>query len=361
MIDNNKVVEALRNVLDPTSGQDIISQRIVSDLKIQDNRISFTLKLNEKDQDVKTSLYSACMTEVQKIYPNADVDVHMDTQMNAQQKTSSTLNQVSNIIAVASGKGGVGKSTIALNLAIGLKERGYQVGIMDADLYGPSLPTMLAITDVKPKIATLHGKHKLIPIETNGLHTISIGNIVDAEQAVVLRGPRLGGIIKQFVYDCLWPKLDFLIIDLPPGTGDIQLTMVQTLAVTGAVMVTTPQDVALADAIKAANMFLLPNVKVPILGVVENMSWFTPEELPDKKYYLFGQGAGNKLAKYLESMVLSQIPLVESAGKHADQGKPAFNSVPAMKNHFDQLIDNFLRQLAIRKEMLPETKQVTMN
>lgn len=361
MIDNNKIVETLRTVLDPISGQDIISQRLVSDLRIEENKVSFKLRLAEKDQQAKIKLYEACVLAIQGVYPNAEVDVHMETQLDQAQKVSSTLGQVSNIIAVASGKGGVGKSTIALNLAIGLKNKGYEVGLMDADLYGPSVPTMLAIQDKKPQISTIHGKHKLIPIESNGIHTISIGNIVDAEQAVVLRGPRLGGIIKQFVYDCVWPKLDFLIIDLPPGTGDIQLTMVQTLAVTGAVMVTTPQDVAIADAIKAANMFQLPNVKVPILGVVENMSWFTPAELPDKKYYLFGKDGGNKLAKYLKTMILSNIPLVEAAGVEADRGNPAIEKVNTMKPAFEKMIDNFLRQLAIRKEMLPETNRVTIN
>ena len=359
-MDNNKIVEALRNVKDPSSGMDIISQRVVSDLKIKDNLVSFKLALNESDPKVKQSLYQACVLAIQNIYPDVDVDVHMDTQLKGNDKKSATLPQVKNIIAVASGKGGVGKSTVSLNLAGGLKERGYKVGLLDADLYGPSIPKMLGIESEKPKINTVHGKHKLVPIEVDGLYTISIGNIVDPEQAIVLRGPRLGGIIKQFVYDCLWPELDFLIIDLPPGTGDIQLTMVQTLSVTGAVMVTTPQDVAFADALKAANMFAIPNVNVPIIGIVENMSWFTPTEMPDKKYYLFGSGGGEKLAKYTKSMLLSQIPLVESAGRKADKGEGHFAQIAEMRSPFNKLYDNFLRQLALRNEMLPPTEKVSM-
>jgi len=359
-MDNNKIVEALRSVKDPSSGLDIISQKIVSDLRVSDDVVSFKLSLTENDPKVKQSLHQACVMAIQAIYPNAEVDVHMNTQLKGAQKKGNTLVQVHNIIAVASGKGGVGKSTISLNLASGLKERGYKVGLMDADLYGPSIPKMLGIENQKPQINTVHGKHKLVPIEVDGLYTISIGNIVDPEQAIVLRGPRLGGIIKQFVYDCLWPELDFLIIDLPPGPGDIQLTMVQTLSVTGAVMVTTPQDVAYADALKAANMFSLPNVNVPILGIVENMSWFTPAELPDKKYYLFGSGGGEKLAKYTRSMLLSQIPLVESAGRQADSGNGQFYQIKEMRQPLNQFYDNFLKQLAIRNEMLPPTEKVSI-
>jgi len=256
LIDNNKIVEALRRVIDPISGKDIIQARMVQDLKITDDNVGFTLVLPTLNSPHKGDLNFTCQRVIQDVYPNVNVDVHMKANTPQSQESTSPISQVKNIIAVASGKGGVGKSTVSVNLALGLKKLGAKVGLIDADLYGPSI----------------------------------IGFIIEPEQAVVLRGPRLGGIIKQFFNDTLWPALDFLIVDLPPGTGDIQLTLVQTVPVTGSVIVTTPQEVAVADAIKAMSMFQLPSVNVPILGVVENMSWFTPKELPNNKYHIFGEG-----------------------------------------------------------------------
>jgi ATP-binding protein involved in chromosome partitioning len=357
MIDNNKVVQALREVIDPSSGHDIISQQIVSDFKIAGNQISFSLNLEKADSKVKSAVYFACEQAVKAVYPDADLNVHMKAEA-PKQGGNKTLPQIKNLIAVGSGKGGVGKSTMSLNLAMGLKAKGYSVGIMDADLYGPSIPTMLGITEEKPKVVQVYDKHKLIPIESNGLHAISIGNIIDPEQAVVLRGPRLGGIIKQFVYDCVWPELDFLIIDLPPGTGDIQLTLVQTLALTGAVMVTTPQEVAVADAIKATNMFKLPHVNVPILGIIENMSWFTPQEMPDKKYFIFGENGGKKLSKYADTMLLGQMPLIAAARASGDKGQPAYGEVSEVEQHFAPIVENFLKQLSLRHEFMAPTERV---
>jgi ATP-binding protein involved in chromosome partitioning len=269
------------------------------------------------------------------------------------------LPQVKNIIAVASGKGGVGKSTVALNLAVALQKSGSKVGLIDADIYGPSIPTMIGMPTAKPKIETLYGKHKIIPIEAYGLQVMSVGFIIEPEAAIVLRGPRLGGIVKQFLQDVLWGDLDYLILDLPPGTGDIQLTIVQTVAVTGAIMVTTPQEVAVIDAVKAGNMFRLPNVNVPILGVVENMSWFTPAELPNNKYYLFGKGGGQKLASEMNTMLLGQIPIVEGIRSAGDTGKPAFlDNNEIINKAFHNLSKNMTAQLALRHEMMSPTKKV---
>jgi len=359
MIDNNKVVSILQSIIDPSSGRDIISQRLVTNLKVEGNSVSFSLQMPKATPDDKGKVFMACEERIKKEYPNAEVNVHMETQ-KAAGNTKNPLPQIQNIIAVGSGKGGVGKSTVSLNLTKSLANMGFKVGIMDADLYGPSIPTMLGISDQRPKVREVYGKHKLLPIEKDGIYAISIGNIIDAEQAVVLRGPRLGGIIKQFVYDCIWPDLDFLIIDLPPGTGDIQLTLVQSLAITGAIMVTTPQEVAVKDAVKAGNMFLLPNVNVPILGVVENMSWFTPEEDPTKKYYIFGEGGGAKLANYLKTALLGNIPLVAKARENGDLGKIAVTEVEVFNSAFNSLRDTFLKQLAIRKEMLAPSKRVEM-
>jgi len=281
-IDNNKIVAALRKVIDPNSGQDIIQARMVQDLKITDDNVSFTLVLPTLNSPHKGDLNFTCQRVIQDIYPSVNIDVHMKANTPQSQESTSPISQVKNIIAVASGKGGVGKSTVSVNLALGLKELGAKVGLIDADLYGPSIPTMLGLQGQKPKVKDVYGQPKITPLDAYGMPVMSIGFIIEPEQAVVLRGPRLGGIIKQFFNDTLWPALDFLIVDLPPGTGDIQLTLVQTVPVTGSVIVTTPQEVAVADAIKAMSMFQLPSVNVPILGVVENMSWFTPKELPNK-------------------------------------------------------------------------------
>lgn len=356
-MDNNKVVEALRTVIDPKTGLDIISAKLISDFKVIENRVQFVLDNSSMEEAIKSQINFACIGAIQEIYPSADVHIHMRSDVG--DKKAKVLPQIKNIIAVGSGKGGVGKSTVSVNLAYTLKKAGYKVGLMDADLYGPSIPTMLGLQGRKPKVEVLYGKHKIIPIEHEGVPIMSIGFVIEPEQAVVLRGPRLGGIIKQFLQDCLWPELDFLIIDLPPGTGDIQLTLVQTVPITGAIIVTTPQEVAIVDAVKAANMFLLDNIQVPILGVVENMSWFTPEELPDNKYYLFGQGGGEKLADIVDSSLLTQIPMIQGIREGGDSGKPiVLQKEHLAKDAFDKLVTNFVTSLNERNKNQDPTKVV---
>ncbi|MBT8232255.1 MAG: Mrp/NBP35 family ATP-binding protein [Saprospiraceae bacterium] len=358
MIDNNKIVEILRGIQDPNSGNDLISMRLIDKLKVRDNSVSFSVNTSGMADAVKFQLHEAIAHKIKEEYPNANVDIHFTTEAGKVKP----LAQVKNIIAVASGKGGVGKSTVSTNLALGLKALGAKVGLMDADLYGPSIPTMLGIKDQKPKIEQLYGKHRIRPIEKFGIYTISIGNIVEPEQAVVLRGPRLGGIIKQFVNDVTWPELDYLIIDLPPGTGDIQLTLVQTVPITAAVMVTTPQDVAVADAIKAMNMFRLENINVPIIGIVENMSWFIPDDMPEKKYKIFGEGGGKALAKESKSVLLAQLPLVTDIRKAGDQGIPiVLNDDHLAQSYYIQMAQKTAQQLAVRNEMLAPTQIVGVN
>lgn len=361
MLDNNKIVEALRQVKDPKSGVNIIEAKMVEDFKIEGNQVSFAVVLNENDGKVKAELNFMCIGEIQKVYPDADVNIHVKIKSDQSNALGSPLPQVKNVIAIASGKGGVGKSTVSVNLAISLAKKGYKVGILDADVYGPSIPTMMGLQGQRPKIEILYGKHKIVPLEAHGVHVMSVGFVVEPEQAVVLRGPRLGGIIRQFIQDCLWPDLDYLLIDLPPGTGDVQLTLVQTIPVTGAVMVTTPQEVAVIDAIKAMNMFLLPNVNVPIIGVVENMSWFTPAELPNNKYFLFGKGGGQTLANKSKSAFLGQIPLVQGVREGGDHGEPIaiYNNHPSAKD-FDQFAAKFDKQVAVRNETMPPTRLVHM-
>ncbi|RMF04258.1 MAG: MRP family ATP-binding protein [Bacteroidetes bacterium] len=361
-IDKSKVVRALAEVKDPHTGQDIISASRVRDLIVEGKQIRFTLELPSLNNEYKTQLNFACQSAIMAVYPDADVHVHMIASVPGAQANTSPLPHVKNIIAVGSGKGGVGKSTVAVNLALALKELGATVGLMDADLYGPSIPTMLGLQGQRPKIQDIHGQPKITPLQAYGIYTISIGFIIEPDQAVVLRGPRLSGVIRQFINDTVWPPLDFLIVDLPPGTGDIQLTLVQTVPVTGAILVTTPQEVALVDAVKAMNMFRLPNINIPILGVVENMAWFTPSELPDNKYYIFGQGAGKKLAKESNSMLLGQVPLVQGIRESGDAGKPAVlrQEETVSREAFLQVAQNTLRQVALRNETIAPTQVVRM-
>jgi ATP-binding protein involved in chromosome partitioning len=270
-----------------------------------------------------------------------------------------TLPNVKNIIAVGSGKGGVGKSTVSVNLALALAKGGAKVGIMDADIYGPSIPIMLGIKSERPLMQEVNGKGMIVPIDVMGLKAMSIGLLIDDRQAVVWRGPMASSALKQFVTDVLWGELDYLIIDLPPGTGDIHLTMVQTIPVTGAVIVTTPQEVALADAKKAIMMFDGPQIKVPVLGIVENMAYFIPEELPDNKYFIFGKEGGKRLAEMFELPFLGQIPITMSIREGGDIGKPALlhgDSIAQKAIH--EVAQQVARNISIRNANLDPTKVV---
>ncbi|MCB0619800.1 MAG: Mrp/NBP35 family ATP-binding protein [Saprospiraceae bacterium] len=358
-IKQEQVLAALGKVTDPNTGKDLVSMNMVEDLRIEGRQVNFTVVLPTLSADYKSDLTFACMAAVQEVYADAEVNIHLMARAQTAQEGEQALPHVKNIIAVASGKGGVGKSTISTNLALGLKALGARVGLIDADLYGPSIPTMLGLNGQRPQIREVYGKPKIVPLQAYGLPVISMGFIIEPEQAVVLRGPRLAGIIKQFFHDVLWEPLDYLVVDLPPGTGDVQLTLVQTVPVTGAIIVTTPQEVAIADAVKAMNMFRLPSVDVPILGVVENMSWFTPPELPDKKYYLFGQGGGRKMADMSGSTLLGQIPIVEQIREGGDSGKPSvLGDEPLTKNAFLEIARNTFKQVAERNEKLAPTKMV---
>jgi ATP-binding protein involved in chromosome partitioning len=368
-----EVTDVLRQITDPATGADIISAKMVSEISIDGNVISFALHVKDLESRFKGELNLLCNDKLQEAFPGAEVNVHMmNTEaaksqdsnqdgsfMNFKDLSNSPLPHVKNIIAVASGKGGVGKSTVSVNLALGLKSLGYKVGLLDGDIYGPSIPTMLGLKGRKPAVKKLYGVDKLLPIEAFGIHAMSIGFFIEPEQAVVLRGPKLDGIIRQFVTDVIWPDLDFMVIDLPPGTGDVQLSLVQLLPLTGAIMVVTPQDVAVDDAIKAMNMFSLPSVEVPILGIIENMSWFTPAELPDNKYYLFGQGGGQRLVDLSGSTLLGQVPIVQSIREGGDKGSPAvLDDENASKQYYLEIASNVNRETNIRNEVLDPTKIV---
>jgi len=350
-MESSKIVRALATVQDPNTGQDLITANMVLNLKVEAPNVSFTLQLPKLDADYKQQLNFACQEAILGLYPEANVHVHMQNPGATPQakgggggpKKGNPLPHVKNIIAVASGKGGVGKSTVSVNLALALQELGGAVGLLDADVYGPSAPTMLGLQGQKPKVEKIYGKPKIKPLFAYGIPVMSTGFVVEPEQAVVLRGPRLSGIIRQFLEECVWPPLDYLIIDLPPGTGDVQ-----------------PQQVALADAIKAMNMFFLPDVQVPVLGVVENMSWFTPKELPDNKYYLFGKDGGKTLARKSNSMLLGQVPLVQGIREGGDDGKPAFlnKEDEITREAWLNVAKNVARQTALRNEMMGATPVV---
>jgi len=269
----------------------------------------------------------------------------------------SLLSGVKNIIAVVSGKGGVGKSTVSANLAIALAQGGAKVGLMDADIYGPSLPIMFGLKGERPRMTNVNGKDMIVPIEKFGIKLMSIGFLVDEKSAVVWRGPMASSAIRQFVTDVLWDELDYLVIDMPPGTGDIHLTLVQTVPVTGAIIVTTPQDVALADARKAIAMFGQAQIKVPIIGLVENMAWFTPAELPGNRYYIFGKEGGRKLADQYDIPFLGEIPLVQSIREGGDAGVPIMaGEEPLTKAAFLAFSGQAVRSISMRNANLEATK-----
>ncbi len=357
-----ELFKILGTIIDPLTGQNLVLANRIQNISIDDKRIQIILAFPPKlEGRVKSELNFLIQEKVSAGAPNFNIDVHFGNPEPAQKKSSS-LPQIKNIIAVASGKGGVGKSTISVNLALGLKRLGLKVGLLDADLYGPSIPIMMGLKGKKPKVEQVYGVNKIVPLNGFGIPVMSIGFVVEPEQAVVLRGPRLAGIMKQFLEDCMWPELDILIIDLPPGTGDIQLTLVQTVPVTGAIIVTTPQQVAIADAIKAANMFQLEGIGVPLLGIVENMSWFSPEELPNNRYEIFGKGGGQHLAGLYHTKLLAQVPLVMSIGNGGDEGKPAIleDDTNASAIAFYKLSQNVLNQLEVRNASLAPTEKVNM-
>ena len=356
------ILAQLRQVTDPHTGGNIVERHLVEDLKIDGNNVNFTLVLPSLSSEHKQDLNFACMRVIQDRFPSANVNLHLTARAQTPGNgggAGRVLPQVHNIIAVASGKGGVGKSTVSTNLALALKELGARVGLVDADLHGPSIPTMFGMRGERPKIKEVYGKPRIVPLEKFGIPVMSVGFIVEEDHAVVLRGPRLAGLLKQFLQDTIWPDLDYLIIDLPPGTGDVQLTLVQTVPVTGCVLVTTPQQVAVADAVKAMNMFRLPNVNIPILGIVENMAWFTPKELPHNKYYIFGEGGGKQLTRESKSVLLGQIPLVQGIREAGDGGTPAVaqQDHPARED-FLRVARNVVRQVNLRNEMLGPTQVV---
>ncbi|MEN7549539.1 Mrp/NBP35 family ATP-binding protein [Rapidithrix thailandica] len=347
------IIKALSTVEDPDLKKDLVSLNMIRDVDIEGNTVRFTVVLTTPACPLKEMLRKQCIEAVKKqVGEDVDVDVNITADVTTVRNQSPVLPNVKNIIAIASGKGGVGKSTVTSNLALALAESGSKVGIIDADIFGPSIPVMFNTESAKPGVVKMEGKNMIIPIEQYGIKLLSIGYLAPAEDAVVWRGPMASSALKQFLTDTHWGELDYLLIDLPPGTSDIHLTLVQTVPLTGAVIVTTPQKVALADATKGISMFRQQQINVPVLGVVENMAYFTPEELPDNKYYLFGQDGGKLLARRYEIPFLGEIPIVQSIRESGDKGEPAIMHHEASSLAFRQIAQELARNVAIRNANL---------
>ncbi|MBK3517932.1 Mrp/NBP35 family ATP-binding protein [Carboxylicivirga marina] len=359
----NLIMDALKHVEHPGKGKDIVSLGMVEDdLRIDGKRISFSLLFDRANDPMVGSLKKACVQAI-KTYVDEAAEIEGNIFVKIKPKPKpvevKALPDVKNVIAVASGKGGVGKSTVTSNLAVALAKAGYSVGLLDADIFGPSVPIMFQTEDARPVLEKIDGKDRILPVEKYGVKMLSIGYFVNPDDALIWRGAMATNAIKQLINDGNWGELDYLLIDLPPGTSDIHLTIVQTISITGAVIVSTPQNVALADAVKGVSMFQSKNIQVPVLGLVENMAWFTPAELPENKYYIFGKDGGSKLANKMGIPMLGQIPLVQSIREGGDAGEPAaLNDSSLTGLAFADLAQKVVERVELRNRTMPDTKVV---
>ena len=359
------IMDALAKVRYPGTGKDLVTMGMVEDnIRIDGNKVSFSLLFEKPNDPFIKSVVKAAETAI-LTYVGEEVDIKgnitVDAKQAARPEPDKLLPEVKNIIAVSSGKGGVGKSTVAANLAVALALQGHKVGLLDADIFGPSMPKMFQVEEARPYMVEGGGRELIEPAANYGVKLLSIGFFINKEDAVLWRGAMASNALKQLIGDANWGDLDYFLIDLPPGTSDIHLTMVQTLAITGAIVVSTPQEVALADARKGISMFTGEKINVPVLGLVENMSWFTPAELPENKYYLFGKEGGKRLAEELNIPLLGQIPIVQSICEGGDSGKPvALNPDSITGQAFQKLAENVVKQIDYRNEHLDPTKRVVV-
>ena len=362
-ITKDQVLKALSTITLPGEGADLVSAGAIKNVLIFGVEIVLEIEITNPTLQYKKKVEVQCLKTLhQQVYEKADVKVNITVNAPDQKASRIRGNEipgVKNIIAIASGKGGVGKSTITANLAVALADKGFKVGLVDADIYGPSMPIMFDVVNAKPKGREVDGKKKILPVESYGVKLLSIGFFANTDQAVVWRGAMASKALNQMLWDTLWGELDYLLIDLPPGTGDIHLSLVQSIPVTAAVVVSTPQNIALADARKGVAMFQMDSIGVPVLGIVENMSYFSPAELPENKYYIFGENGAQQLADQLRLPLLAEIPLVQSVRESADVGRPAVmqGSTPAAIA-FVELATNIVEELAKRNKDLAATKRV---
>lgn len=362
-ISKEDVINTLKTISLSGDNQNIIDKGSVSNVMIFGDQIDIDLKLNNPSLQARKKLEVLILKTLhEKVYEKAKIKINVSIvaeEKKDQSITAKTLSGIENVIAISSGKGGVGKSTLTANIAVTLSNMGCKVGVLDADIYGPSIPTMFDLEGKKPFSVQIDGKSKMQPIENYGVKILSIGFFIQPGQAVIWRGPMAAKALNQMIFDANWGDLDFLLIDLPPGTGDIHLSIVQSLPINGAVVVSTPQNVALTDAKKGIAMFQQKNINVPVLGIIENMSYFTPQELPQNKYYIFGKKGAEYLANDMEVPFLGSLPLVQSVRESADYGRPAsMQEKTSINNDFTVITQNLVSQVLKRNKNLPPTKVV---
>jgi ATP-binding protein involved in chromosome partitioning len=355
------ILEALANVQEPDLKKDIVTLNLVKIIRAEGNEIELEVKVSNPAMHAKQRMREACVFAIQRVLGNEfEVKVHVEA-ISGDERSGELrriLPGVKHIIAVASGKGGVGKSTVSSNLAAGLAALGHKVGLLDADIYGPSAPTMFDVVLEKPRLIEVDGKQVMAPVEAHGVKVLSIGFFTEGDQAVVWRGPMATKALNQMITDVEWGELDYMVVDLPPGTGDVHLSIVQTLPISAVVVVSTPQEVALVDARKGIAMFQLPAVNIPVLGLVENMSWFTPAELPENKYFIFGEGGTKRLAESLNLPVIGEIPLIQSIREAGDVGRPSVlqdNTTAA--RYWQAFLINFEKELRLLPFRKPATQE----
>ena len=357
------IEQALKTITVPGEGQNMIESKAVKNIMVFADEVIVDITIsNPSLQAKKRTEVDILKTIHELVYAKAKIQVNVKVEASTQPKNEikgKSIPGIQNIVAVASGKGGVGKSTVTSNLAVTLSKMGFKVGILDADIYGPSIPIMFDVQNEKPLAVNMEGKSKMKPIESYGVKVLSIGFFTKPDQAVVWRGPMAAKALNQMIFDAAWRELDFLLIDLPPGTGDIHLSIMQSLPITGAVVVSTPQTVALADAKKGVAMFQQESINVPVLGIIENMAYFTPEELPDNKYYVFGNAGAKHLAEDLKIPFLGEIPLVQSIREAGDLGRPAaMQEATPIEEAFHEITQNVAQEVVRRNTALPPTEAI---
>ena len=360
-VNRDNILLALSEVQDPDLKKDLVSLNMIQNVQTTGGIIKFTVMLTTPACPLKEIIRKDCEKAIVKHFGEVEMDIEMSSNVTSIRDNTPLLPGVKNIIAVASGKGGVGKSTVAANLAVALAKTGAEVGLIDADIFGPSVPTMFNCEHEQPSVSQVNGQNKILPIQQYGVKLMSIGFLAPPDNAVVWRGPMASSALKQFLSDTVWGDLDYLLIDLPPGTSDIHLTLVQSVPVTGAVIVTTPQKVALADAQKGIGMFKQPQINVPILGIIENMAYFTPEELPNNKYYIFGENGGKNLADKHNVPLIGQVPIVQGIRESGDSGYPAVLKDDVTAEAFKTLAESVAQQVAIRNANLDKTQKVEIS
>lgn len=351
--DRGHILEILGTVEDPELKKDIVSLNFVDNLQLDENKVTLVVTSANPALHARRKLQNNIKAAIRSEYPDVDIELSIKTlEKEASQIRRKVLPDVKNVVAIASGKGGVGKSTVVANLAGGLAKKGFKVGIVDADIYGPSMPTMFDVVFERPMMGDHDGKPMIEPVTNYGISLLSIGFFTEQNNAVVWRGPMASKALTQMITDAYWGELDYLLIDLPPGTGDIHLSLVQTAPLDGAVIVSTPQEVALADARRGVNMFNLESINVPVVGLVENMAWFTPEELPNNKYYIFGRDGAKNLAEGMNVPFLGHLPLIQSIREAGDAGRPAvFQEDTLMSSYIEGMTNRFIEEVQKAKDL----------